>query len=192
MPAPLEVFATGTGIAYLAVTGTADPAVNAAVPGAFVKLGVAGAQDYSEDGIVIQKSTDENKIYTAGQYGVRKVFRTREDLTVKLTVYDLTLEALAAAFNQTAITTVVGPPAIKTIPLLEDAAVPVYRTMLIRVPGLSPYMDGGVLQIWIPLVYQTGATAIALKKADPAGLQMEFTAVADATYGFGKVTAQTA
>lgn len=192
MPAPFEVFASGTGIVYLAPTGTADPAVDAAVPGAFVQLGVAGASDYSEDGIVIKKETENSTVFTAGQYGARKVFRTRENLMVNVTVHDLTLEALRDAWNQTVVTTVAGPPAIKTIPLLEGTATPTYRTLLIRVPGLSPYMDGGVLQFWIPLVYQTGSPEIALKKGDPAGLAMEFTAIADVTSGFGKVTAQTA
>lgn len=192
MPAPLEVFAAGTGDVFLAVTGTADPPVNAAPPVAWVKVGVAGSQDYSEDGITIAKSTENNSIYTSGQYGVRKVFRTRENLTIKFTVFDLTMEALRDAFNQTAVTTVAGPPAIKTIPLLENAATPTFRAMLVRVPGLSPYFDGGVLQFWIPLVYQTGSPEIVLKKSDPAGLALEFTAVADAASGFGKVTAQTA
>lgn len=192
MPVPLEVFASGTGIVYLAPTGTADPVINVAVPGTYIMVGVAGASDYAEDGIVISKSTENNSIYTAGQLGVRKVFRTRENLTIRVKVYDLTLEALRDAWNQTVVTTIGGPPAIKTIPLLENAATPTYRTLLVRVPGLSPYMDGGAIQFWIPLVYQTGSPEILLKKGDPTGLEMEFTAVSDATNGFGKVTAQTA
>lgn len=192
MPAPLEVFAAGTGIIYLAPTGTAEPAVNVAVPGTYIQLGLAGAQDYSEDGIVIDKQTDENKVYTSGQYGVRKIFRTREDLSVKVTVFDMTLEALSAAFNQTTVATLAGPPAIKRMALLENTATPTFRTMLIRVPTLSPYMDGGVTQVWVPLVYQVGNTAIALKKADPVGIEFEFGAIADATNGFGFITEQTA
>lgn len=192
MPAPLEVFASGTGVIYLAPTGTADPAINVAPPGAWVQLGLAGASDYSEDGVVITKETDNNEVYASGVLGVRKVFRTRERLKIAVTVLDLTLEALQAAFNQTAITTLAGPPAEKTMPLMEGSATPTFRSLLMRVPSLSPYMDGGVTQIWVPLVYQTGPTELAFKKSDPVGLKMEFTAMADAVNGFGKIHAQTA
>lgn len=190
MPAPLHVFASGAFDVYLAPVGTADPAIGAAVPVAFVKVGVAGSQDYTEDGITIRKETENNEIYSLGSFGTRKVFRTREKLTIAFTLMDATLEALRDAFNQTAVTTVAGPPAEKTIPLLEGTSSPTFRTLLIRGVG-SAYMDGGVTQIWVPLVYQTGSPEIAFKKADPIGLALEFTAVADTVSGFGKVHEQT-
>lgn len=190
MPAPLEIFASGAFDVYLAVTGTADPVINVAVPGAFIKVGVAGSQDYGEDGIRIRKETESQEVYTLGTYGTRKVFRTREKLLIAFTLHDATAEALRDAFNQTAVTTLAGPPAEKTIPLLEGTASPTFRTLLIRGTG-TPYMDGGVTQIWVPLVYQTGSPEIAFRKAEPVGLALEFTAVADATSGFGKVHYQT-
>ncbi|MGH2500261.1 MAG: hypothetical protein ACRDF0_09260 [Candidatus Limnocylindria bacterium] len=192
MPAPYEIFATGTGEVWLAPTGTADPAIDVALAPPWVELGTAGPDDFTEDGIVITKATENNEVYANGVYGVRKVFRTRENLKIALTLMDLTLEALSAAFNQTPVTVVPGPPAEKTMPLLEGSATPTQRAMVIRVPDLSPYMDGGVLQFFIPLVYQTGSPEIALKKSDPAGLALEFTAIADAALGFGTVHGQTA
>lgn len=190
MPAPLEIFAGGAFDVYLAVTGTADPVITTAVPGAFIKVGVAGSQDYGEDGVVIRKETENNEVYTLGTYGTRKVFRTREKLTIAFTLIDATLEALRDAWNQTAVTVIGGPPAEKTIPLLEGTTSPTFRTLLIRGAG-SSYMEGGITQIWVPLVYQTGSPEIAFKKSDPIGLAVVFTAVADATSGFGKVHQQT-
>lgn len=191
MPAPYEVFASGAFDIYLAVPNQADPVINVAPPGAWIKVGVAGSQDYGEDGIAVRKSTEENSVYGLGLYGVRKVFRTRESLVITCPLMDATLEAFRDAFNQTAVTTIVGPPAIKTIPLLENSSTPTTRALLIRGAN-SPYMDGGGLQWWVPIVYQTGDTEAALKKADPITLELEFTAIADATNGFGKITAQTA
>lgn len=191
MSQPYEVFATGAVDVYLAVTGTADPVINVAPPGAWIKVGVAGASDYFEDGVHVKKETENNEFYALGLYGVRKVFRVREKLTITFTLADATLEAYRDAFNQTAVTTIVGPPAEKTIPLLENVSTPTFRSMLLRAP-LSPYMAGGNLQYWIPLVYQTGSTESVYKKSDPVGLELEFTAIADATSGFGKMHAQTA
>ena len=189
MPAPLEIFATGAIDVYLAVTGTADPVITAALAGAWIKVGVAGAQDYGEDGIKVKKSTENNEVYGLGSYGVRKVFRTREKLTIGFVLMDATLEAYRDAFNQTAVTTLVGPPNEKTIPLLENQTTPTFRALLMRSSN-SPYMDGGVLQWWVPLVYQTGDPETVYKKSDPVGLAVEFTAIADATSGFGKIHAQ--
>jgi hypothetical protein len=188
---PYEIFATGACDVYLAVTGTADPVVNVAPPGAWIKVGVAGSSDYGEDGVRIRKETENNEIYALGLYGVRKVFRVREKLTISFTLMDATMEALRDAFNQTVVSTIVGPPAEKTIPLLENVATPTFRSLLVRAP-LSPYMSGGNIQFWVPLVYQTGATEFLFKKSDPVGIEMEFTAIADATSGFGKAHAQTA
>lgn len=189
MPGPFEIFASGAFDIFLAPPNQADPAL-AAPPVAWVKLGVAGAQDYAEDGIKITKATENNEIYGLGAYGVRKVFRTRETLKIGVTLLDATIEAYQAAFNQSAITTVVGPPAEKNIPLQEGIATPVTRALLIRGAN-SPYMDGGFFTFWIPIVYQTGSPDTVFKKSDPIGLALEFTAISDATNGFGKIHGQT-
>lgn len=190
MPAPFEVFASGVFDVYLAPALTTEPAIEAAVPGTYIKLGVAGSQDYGEDGIRVRKSTDENEVFGLGLYGVRKVFRTRERLNIIVPLMDATLEALSAAFNQTAITALTVPSR-KRMPLLENAATPTTRALLIK-GNSSPYMDAGVLQWWVPIVYNTGDTEFGFRKADPVLLELDFTAVADATQGFGFVVAQTA
>ena len=190
MPAPFEIYATGALDLYLAVPNTADPVVNVAPPGAWIKVGVSGGQNYGEDGVHIRKETENNEVYTTGSYGVRKVFRTREVLKIGVQLMDATLEAWRDAMNQTVVTAAAGPPAIKSIPLLENVATPTFRACLLRM-SLSPYFDGGGFQFWVPVVYQTGSIDSQFRKSDPAILELEFTAVADATNGFGKATAQT-
>lgn len=192
MPAPLEIIATGNIDVYLAPTGTADPVINVAVPGTYVKIGVAGSNDYGEDGLKIRKETENNEFFALGSYGTRKVFRVREKLFIELMLHDGTLEAYRDAFNQTAVTVIAGPPAEKTIPLLEGTATPTFRTLLIRSSSGSAYMDNGALQYWVPLVFQTGSPETVYRKSDPMGLALQFTAVADTTNGFGKIHQQTA
>jgi hypothetical protein len=191
MPAPYEIYANGQMSVYLAAPNTADPAINVNPTGVgFTLLGVSGSQDYGEDGIAVGKATENNPFYALGSLGTRKVFRNRETLTIGLTLVDATIEAISAVLNQNTITTVVGPPAEKKISLLEGVATPTFRAMLIK-GSLSPYMDGGTFQWWIPIVYQTGTLEWLFKKADPIGVKAVFTAVADATNGFGLVHAQT-
>ena len=191
MPAPLEIFASGAFDIYLAPPSTADPVINVAPPVAWVKVGVAGSQDMDEAGIKVRKERSENEVYGLGSYGVRKIFRTREKLIISCTLMDATLEAFRDIMNQTAVSTIVGPPAEKTIPLLENIATPTTRALLIR-GNNSPYMDGGATQWWVPIVYNTGPWEAVYKKSDPIGLAAEWTAIADATSGFGKLHAQTA
>lgn len=190
MPAPFEVFATGAVDVFLAPANTADPVINVALSGSWIKVGVAGALDYNEDGVKVRKETENNEVYGLGGYGVRKVFRVREKLFIEFTLQDATIEAFRDAFNQTAVTTLAGPPAEKTIPLLENITTPTTRALLFRSAN-SPYMDGGVMQWWVPIVYQTGNPETVFRKSDPVGLALQFTALADATNGFGKIHAQT-
>jgi len=192
VPAPLEIYATGAIDLYLAPTGTVEPVLNVAPAAAWIKVGgAAGSQDYGEDGLKVRKETENNEVYGLGSYGTRKVFRVREKLFIELVLMDATLEAYQHAFNQTAITTLAGPPAEKRIPLLEGTTTPTFRAALIRA-SISPYMDGGNLQYFIPIVFQTGSPESVYRKSDPVGLSLQFTAVADATLGFGTLRAQTA
>lgn len=193
MAAPYEVFASGLFDVYLAPAGTADPVINAAVPGAYVLVGVSGKLNYDESGIKISKDTSNKEVKVLGSYATRKVFRESESLKVMFTLVDATAEALRDAFNQTAITTLAGPPAEKTIPFLEGTASPTYRALLLRNSAASPYMDAGVTQVWIPNAYQTGGIEwLIAHKTDPVALALEFTAVDADANRLGKVHFQTA
>jgi hypothetical protein len=191
MPAPFEIVA-GLLDAYLAPVGTAFPAINAAPAGAWIKLGAGGAKDYRpDDGVVVrwEESVDEEK--SLGTTGPRKAFRTDEGLMIELTLIDFTAESLQAALNQNAITTLAGPPAEKTIQLLNG---PVVATRALLVRGvLSPYVDtANYLQFDIPLVYQRGSLDMAFKKAPAVGLKLQFRGLQDDNLGFGKIHLPTA
>lgn len=185
MPAPYEVIA-GSVDAYLAPVGTAFPIISAAPAGTWVRLGAAGSKDISEDGVAIRHEESVKRIRGLGVTGARKAFRDTEDLFIELTLMDATAEAISAALNQQAITTLVGPPAEKTVQLMEGGTVNL-RAMLIR-GLLSPYADSAnYFQFDLPIVYQDGPIELAFKKADPVGFKLHFVALADDTLGFGKL-----
>jgi hypothetical protein len=190
MPAPFEIVA-GLVDAFLAPVGTAFPAINAAPIAAWLKLGVGGAKDYTEDGLVVRHEVGVERIRSFGTTGPRKAFRTTEDLLIELTLMDATAEAISAALNQLAITTLVGPPAEKTVQLLEGQSVTL-RALLIR-GILSPYLDSASnLQLDIPIVYQNGPIEMAFMKGKPFGPKLQFVALQDDNLGFGKIHLPTA
>lgn len=178
MGAPFEIVA-GKVQAWLAPVGTAFPVINVAPGGAWVLLGVAGDKDVSEDGVIIKHTETQTKIRTLGTTMPRKAFRTEEDLSVELTLFDATAEAIAAQLNGGTITTLAGPPAEKTVPLNLGGSV-LSRALLIR-GVLSPYADSASnLQVDIPLAVQDGELDLTFKKGDPIGLKLRFWALDDA------------
>lgn len=185
MPAPFEIVA-GLVDAYLAPLATAFPVINVAPAGAWIKLGAGGSKDFTEDGLVVRHEVGVERIRSAGTTGPRKAFRTQEDLLIELTLMDATAEAISAAFNQLAVTTLAGPPAEKTIQLLEGPSVTL-RSLLLR-GVLSPYADSASnLQFDIPIVYQNGPIEFLFSKGKPIGLKLQFVALQDDTNGFGKL-----
>jgi hypothetical protein len=190
MPAPFEIIA-GAADVYLAAPNTADVVLNVAPGGSWTKLGVAGSKDYSEDGVMCAYEQDQEDFYGLGATGPRKAFRTRERLKITFTLHDATVESFTHAFNEAAITTLAGPPAEKTIPLIQGGTVQT-RALLIR-SAVSPYVDSAnPTQLWVPLCYQKGSFDIVFNKGKPIGLKLDFFALQDDTNGFGKLHEPTA
>jgi hypothetical protein len=195
--APLEIMASGDIELWAAPLGTAKPAVDAAPGAGWAKVGSYGSLNYSTDGVEIGHEQNIEKFRALGDTGVRKVARTEEDLTFKLTMWDLTLEQYAHALNGNPITTTAassGVPGTKKIGLSRGPTV-VTAALLFRCP--SPYMTDGVMQYYCPRAAQTGTPAPAFKNDEPVGLELEWTALVDpaaanAQERFGFVEAQTA
>jgi len=185
MPAPFEIIA-GAADVWVAAANTADVVLNVGPSGSWTKLGTAGSKDFTEDGVVLHMNQDVNQVFSLGATGPRKAFRNREGFRVTLTLMDVTLEMWQHAWNEAAITTLVGPPAEKTIPLIQGGPVNT-RAVLIR-SAVSPYADSAnPTQLWVPVCYQNANVEAAFKKADAMGLALEFVALQDDTNGFGKL-----
>jgi len=94
--APLEIIAAPFDV-YRAVVGTAFPLVSASPAVAWSKIGSNGSLNYDDSmGVVVEHSQDFNFFRALGDAGVRKAFRTQEELRIKLKLYDITLEPVAS------------------------------------------------------------------------------------------------
>lgn len=170
---PSSIVIGGPEVVYLAPVGTAFPALGVAPAVAWQRLGVNGNKSYGDDGVTVRHSQSVNRIRPAGSTGPIKAARTEEDLEVEFTLWDLTLEAYAAALHQNAVTD-----------SGDERVVGLYRgfninesALLIR--GTSPYDDTLTAQFEIPRCYTEGAPEIVFLKGEPAGLQFLFVALVD-------------
>jgi len=189
MPSPFEIQA-GAVDAWLAPVGTAFPVINVAPAGTWIKIGLNQSKDYADAGVLMRNMQTTKEVETLGTTGPVKAYREKEALVIELTLLDATLESYQQALNQSAITVLTGPPAEKTIPLIQGGTVAT-RALLIR-GLLSPYADSVANLQWdVPLVYQSGDIDTLYKKADPVGLKLVFRALQDPTLGFGKLHAPT-
>lgn len=173
---PYEILA-GPLTLWLAPTGTAFPVIGAAPGVGWTKVGTNGDRNYSEDGVTVQHNQTIEQARPAGALGPVKAFRSAEDLMVTVTMWDMTLEQYLFALNNATVTTTAagaGTPGYKKIGLSRGKDIACY-SLLAR--GNSPYGDAYTGQYEVPVCYQSGNPAPQYRKATPAGLAMQFTAL---------------
>ena len=184
--APFEIIA-GPARVYIATTGTAFPAVNAAPGGGWTDLGM------TEGGVTVRHTQDVEIIttdqYTAGVKGIR----TAEGLEVEFALAELTLERYKWALNNVTVVSVAGPPATKEIPLYRGVDVS-RHALLVR--GPSPYGNFN-MQYQVPVVIQTEEPEVSFVKDDKSVLSCVWTSLIDLSAAqeadrFGKLIAQSA
>ena len=193
MAAPLEIIA-GPLTIWQAPTGEAFTAVDTTPAGNWTKVGASGENNYTEDGVVIAPSQTVELWRPLGESGAVKAFRTEEDLLVRVTVADLTLEQVALVFDKNTVAADAGPPAIKTLGLYGGAGEPTQVALLIR--GASPYAASIDMQFETPVAVHIGSFEMTFAKSPPAGIVLEYTALVDpsassAAEKFGRLIAQT-
>lgn len=183
--APFEIIA-GPANVWIAPTGTAFPAVNAAPGGGWTALG------YTDGGITVTHEQDITQLMVDQLTIPVKTIRTTEGITVEFSLAQLTLERYLYAINAPTVVTTAGPPATKEIPLQQGDVV---RTRALLVRGPSPYGDWN-MQYELPVVYQAENPSVTFTRDDKAVLATSFTALADtgAAPGsqFGRLIAQSA
>jgi hypothetical protein len=82
---PYEIIANPLTL-WLAPSGEAFPAIDAAPAGNWAKIGTSGTRNYSEEGLVVSASVSFQKARPAGASGPVKAFIDEEDLMFRLTV----------------------------------------------------------------------------------------------------------
>lgn len=179
---------------WLAPVGTAFPLIDAAPGVAWIKVGTNGDRNYHSDGVTVSHPATFQKVRPAGATGPVKAFLDEEELMIRLTLWDISLEQYQYALSATVATTAagVGTAGYKKIGLSRTRTVTEYA-LLAR--GVSPYNEAMNAQYEVPRCYQSGAPEPAYRKATPSGLALEFTALEDlaastASERFGRLIAQ--
>ena len=196
---PYEVIAAPFTL-YVAPTGTAFPDVDETPTGDWVKVGTSGPLNYDRgEGVTVEHRQSTSPWRSSGDTGVRKNFRTEEDLIVRLKLVDITLEQYALALNHNSVTDTpagVGTPGQRKVGLSRGSDI-VTKALLIR-GEVSPYGESFNSQYEIPLAQQIGSPTVSLSRpGEPAGLNLEFMALVDTTAAseeerFGRLVAQDA
>lgn len=175
MGEPYEIIA-GAFDAYIAPVGEAMPAITAEPPaGNWVLIGTGGSLNISEDGVTVQHTETVEDFRPLGSTGPSKAFRTEEDLLVNFMLHDLTLEQYSHALNHNTVATDTDD---KTLSVYKGQAV-LYRALLVRGNGKSPYGETYNIQWEIPRVRPDSAVDIVAQKGTPAGLALQFKAMID-------------
>lgn len=184
---PYEVL-VGSGTAYIAPVGTALPAPGEALTSPWVKIGASGDLNYDESTGIEFTVTEEIKDWIPlGSNAPRKQFRTKESVSVKLSVADMTLEQITYALNGNSVSTVAagaGTIGYKKIGLSKGQNITTYA-LIIRY-NVSPYMAVGVMEYRHTLVQQTGQPKFVSKKAEPMLAELVFTALVDGAAAAGE------
>lgn len=176
---PFEIIA-GPLEVWLAPVGTAFPVLTAAPAGPWTKVGTNGTNNYDEGGVTVSHTEKLEGAQPAGSTMDVKVFRTKEDFLLNFDLWDLTLEQYMIALNKNTITTTaagVGTPGTKKIGIGKGPNVTEYA--MIARGKLSPYGEELAAQYQVPRVYHSANPKTLFKLGKPAGLAMEFTALAD-------------
>jgi len=190
---PFEVIAAPFKL-YLAPVGTAFPLIDAAPAVDWLLIGSSGDLNYHSDGVTVEQMQTISKWRSLGDSGSRKVFRQEEDLMIRLTLVDITLEQYKYAINSNSVATTaagVGTAGFKTLGLSRGLAVAT-NALLLR--GPSPYGDDWTLQYEVPRAAQSGNPTVVYQRQEPAGLALEWSALVDpsqsASQYFGRIVAQ--
>ena len=182
---------------WLAPVGEVFPDVDVDPVANWEKLGTNGKRNQSEDGITVTHEQTLVEHRTVASTGPVKVGRTEENLSIEMTLEDLSLEQYAKVMNNVTVTTVAPGTSIigtKEFNLRQGVDV---STFALLCRGKSPYGDGWNMQYEVPVAYQADNPAPVFKKGDPAGLKLTFKALEDPDAAtdaerFGKVIAQNA
>jgi len=177
---PFEVIA-GPATLYIAAYGTTFPLIDAAPGGSWTKIGTSGDLNYDEEGITVEHAQETSPWRALGDAGTRKMFRMSEDLRIRVILVDMTLEQYRFALEHNAVTDTpasTGVAGIRELGLSRNLDMTA-RALLVRLTGLSPYGSVWNAQYEIPRAQQTGNPAPVIRKGQPMGLALEWTALVD-------------
>lgn len=177
---PYEII-VGPLTLWLAPVGTAFPLIDVAPAVAWVKVGTSGDENYTEDGVKVSHNQTIDQVRSLGSTGPRKATRGSEDLMIGVTIMDLTLEQYLYGLNGNTVTTTAagtGTAGFKKVGLRRGLSV-ARHALLVR--GVSAYNEAMSAQYEVPICYQSASPSLTYSKRGAAGIDLEFTALEDAS-----------
>jgi len=166
---------------YLALEGETPPAINAAPGGNWVLLGTAGSRNQASAGVKFIGTSAYVKHSTAGATGFVKAVRTAEDVSVEVTIEDLTPELFAKKMNLAGVREVAaasGVAGYKSFGGRMGFDVQTW-SLLLRIPA-SPSGDGLNSQCYISKCIEEGQLEIVFDgEGTAAGLAFKFSVLED-------------
>ncbi|MEM6907359.1 MAG: hypothetical protein AAF494_01665 [Pseudomonadota bacterium] len=183
---------------WVAPEQTEFPSIDAEPAAPWVKLGTNGAHNYAEEGVRVIHSRSYEESRPAGMLAAAFSFLSRERLAVRVTLLDLTLEQLAHALGNNAVTEQLasgGIAGFKSIGLSQRLRRSTVVSLLVR--GASPYLADGNAQFELPRCYEAGNAETVFRRGQPAGVALEFRSLVDGAaisdeMKFGRYLAQNA
>lgn len=200
MTTPLEIIGGGPFTVYVAPVSEARPEIDDSegtlTGGNWDLLGVTGSNNYDESGIAVAHPQTMEYQRVLGRTAPVKAFRTQEDLSIELTLVDLSAATYALILNDKSVTTVAaasGVPGEKYFVPYRGLTVAEFAVLL-RAP--SPEMATGNMQWWIPRMVIEGEPKPTFVKGAGASLVVMFKALWDGSQSagseFGRISVQTA
>lgn len=178
---------------YLAPAVEAEDDIDSAPTGNWVLLGTSGDDNYAEAGITITHSQTLRTTRAVGATGPLKVNRQQEDLSIGLSLMDLSAAQYTKILNNTTKSTDTSPN-IDYIGLRRGPDVTVL-SLSARGAGLSP-SGAFPIMFYVPRTYQSADPAPVFSKDTEAMLAVVFNALeyqsaSTAEERFGRFVVQT-
>ncbi len=159
---------------YLAPAVEAEDDIDGTPTTNWVLLGTTGDENYAEAGIVITHSQTIRQTFAVGATGPLKANRQQEQLTIGMSLMDLSVAQYTKVLNNTAKSTDTAP-AIDYVGLRRGLDVTTL-SLIARGVGLSP-SGAFPLMFYVPRVYQSADPALTFSKDAEAMLAVVWTAL---------------
>lgn len=167
----------GTLTVYIAPAGEAEPAVNATPAGNWIEFGATdGEQSLEHTGDLVFFRDNDHQ-------GPVKAVRPEEDVIVRFTIVNLTLENYARILSETSKVTTAAGPNSKKLPF-KRGHVPTEYALLLKGSAESPYGNYPA-HYYIPRCVQASSPTQKRARGDSAALECAFQVLEDDTQAAG-------
>lgn len=184
---------------WIHAVDTAQPDVGTAVPAGWIKLGVQGAKNITEDGVHFFKEQTREFWRGLGSTAYQKSWMTEEAARLEFELADLTAEAVAYFMSDEPDSAPAGMTTTAAGALISGSKSNALMqgfsfnecAVLARWDD-SPYSLAFASQLWLPRCQQNGNAELVSVKGAPKVLAFSYELLESASNGFGRYTAQTA